>query len=79
MAIFVTSDAGYIGINYINFWFASYDELIINLDKLTYVENLQNIELSNRSKKYKFFKGDIFDVNLVSETLNKYILEDDLP
>jgi dTDP-glucose 4,6-dehydratase len=75
MAIFVSGDAVYTGSNFINSWFASYDELIVNIDKLTYVVNLQNIELSNRSKKYKFFKRDTCDVNVVSETLNKYILK----
>ena len=43
MAILVTGGAGFIGSNFVLDWLADSDELVINLDKLTYAGNLQNL------------------------------------
>ena len=41
--ILVTGGAGFIGSNFVLDWLAQSDEQIINLDKLTYAGNLQNL------------------------------------
>ena len=72
MKILVTGGAGFIGSNFIRFLFNKYQEYsIVNLDKLTYagnLENLKDIEEQDRSggKRYKFIKGDIADSKLVA-------------
>lgn len=65
----VTGGAGFIGSNYINYMLKKYGEeiRIINLDKLTYAGNLENLKDAEKSKNYIFVKGDICDKALVSE------------
>ncbi|MDH4344358.1 MAG: GDP-mannose 4,6-dehydratase, partial [Nitrospira sp.] len=43
MSILVTGGAGFIGSNFVLDWLAQHDELVINLDKLTYAGNLENL------------------------------------
>ena len=43
MTILVTGGAGFIGSNFVLDWLAIEDELVINLDKLTYAGNLENL------------------------------------
>ncbi|MEW7289542.1 dTDP-glucose 4,6-dehydratase [Aquimarina sp. 2304DJ70-9] len=62
--ILITGGAGFIGSNYINFKSKDYDLKLINLDKLTYAADLDNIE-ENNNINYFFIKGDICDWNLV--------------
>lgn len=78
--ILVTGGAGFIGSNFIRYELENYDDVvIINLDKLTYagnLENLKNIELefgvSSKGQKprYFFVKGDICDRKLVDSLLS---------
>lgn len=65
----VTGGAGFIGSNYINFMFKKYGDSIriINLDKLTYAGNLENLKSVEDKKNYTFVRGDICDKDLVSE------------
>ena len=55
----VTGGAGFIGSNFINYLHNNYEDYIINLDKLSYGSNLNNIEIS--SDRYKFIKKSIGD------------------
>ena len=55
----VTGGAGFIGSNFINYLHNNYEDYIINLDKLSYGSNLNNIEIS--SDKYKFIRKSIGD------------------
>ena len=55
----VTGGAGFIGSNFINYLHNTYEDYIINLDKLSYGSNLNNIEIS--SDRYKFIKKSIGD------------------
>jgi dTDP-glucose 4,6-dehydratase len=43
MTILVTGGAGFIGSNFVLDWLAQCDETVVNLDKLTYAGNLQNL------------------------------------
>lgn len=63
----VTGGAGFIGSNYIHYLFDKFgdDVNIINLDKLTYAGNLENLRDVEDKKNYRFVKGDICDANVV--------------
>ena len=66
----ITGGAGFIGSNFIHYLFGHYNDIeIINLDKLTYAGNLDNLkDIENRSD-YKFVKGDICDRELVEDLM----------
>lgn len=70
----VTGGAGFIGSNYIQYLFNTYDDNIrvINLDKLTYAGNLENLESVSSRKGYHFVKGDICDTALVQSLFSDY-------
>ena len=72
MAILVTGSAGFIGSNFVLDWLAGSDEPVINLDKLTYAGNLENLASLKDNPNHIFVHGDIGDVKLVSELLEKY-------
>jgi len=66
--ILVTGGAGFIGSNFIRYILHEYPQYkIINLDKLTYAGNLDNLRDIDINQNYKFIKGDICD----SKILNK--------
>lgn len=66
----VTGGAGFIGSNYIHFLLRTYDDvLVINLDKLTYAGNLNNLRDVQQDARYRFVKGDICDRALVNELM----------
>ncbi len=67
--ILVTGGAGFIGSNFVLDWLAQTDEPIINLDKLTYAGNMNNLVTLNQDKRHIFIKGDICDTALVASLL----------
>ena len=68
MKLLVTGGAGFIASNYIRYVFSAYpDYRIINLDKLTYAGNLENLKDIESSDKYTFIKGDICDGNALKD------------
>jgi dTDP-glucose 4,6-dehydratase len=68
----VTGGAGFIGSNFILEWLNSCSEPVVNLDKLTYAGNLQNLEMLTDNPDHIFVKGDIGDKILIPDLLNKY-------
>jgi dTDP-glucose 4,6-dehydratase len=71
--ILVTGGAGFIGSNFINYILNKRDDyFIVNLDKLTYAGNLENLEPSEKKKNYRFVKGDITNHELVNYIFQKY-------
>jgi len=71
--ILVTGGAGFIGSNYINHILDERDDYnIINLDKLTYAGNLENLKKSESKNNYQFIKGDIGNAELVRYIFEKY-------
>ena len=70
--ILITGGSGFIGANFIINWFNEKDEPIVNLDKLTYAANQNNLLTLNKSDKYFFEKGSIEDSSLVTSLLEKY-------
>jgi dTDP-glucose 4,6-dehydratase len=69
MAILVTGGAGFIGSNFILDWLGQSDEAVINLDKLTYAGNLENLASLADNPRYVFVQGDIADRALLDELL----------
>jgi len=70
--ILVTGGAGFIGSNYISTILTSSDDFIVNLDKLTYAGNLENLQSIESNKNYQFVKGDITNSELVDYIFSKY-------
>ena len=72
MSILVTGGAGFIGSNFVLDWLGQSDEKIINVDKLTYAGNLENLASLQGDSRHVFVKGDIGDFALVSQLLAEY-------
>lgn len=70
--ILVTGCAGFIGSNFVHTWLESRDEPIVNLDKLTYAGNLDNLSALAQDPRHIFVQGDIGDRTLVEALLAKY-------
>lgn len=70
--IFVTGGAGFIGSNFILNWFSKSSEPIVNIDKLTYAGNLENLETLNNHPGYKFSQTDITDAAVIADLFRKY-------
>src|SRR5579875_1642584 len=70
--ILTTGGAGFIGSNFVLDWFAASDEPLVNLDKLTYAGNLDNLASLRDNPKHLFVKGDIGDVELLRCLLNEH-------
>jgi dTDP-glucose 4,6-dehydratase len=71
--ILVTGGAGFIASNFINYVLVKRDDYnIINLDKLTYAGNLENLIPSQEKKNYHFVKGDITNSELADFIFKKY-------
>ncbi len=70
MKILVTGGAGFIGSAFVRLMLASDPTVrILNLDKLTYAGNLENLEPVASSPRYRFISGDICDPALVDRLL----------
>ena len=70
MKILVTGGAGFIGSNFILYWIKNHpQDQIINLDKLTYAGNLENLKSVESNANYKFVKGDIIDAEAVGKIM----------
>lgn len=66
MKILITGGAGFIGSNFVHYMVKRYpDYTLINLDKLTYAGNLENLKSVENAPNYRFLKGDILDRELL--------------
>lgn len=72
MTILVTGGCGFIGSNFVLEWLASQNETVINLDKLTYAGNPNNLVSLEHDDRYIFEKGDICDATFFEKLLVKY-------
>tara|TARA_R110002073_G_scaffold37866_4_gene109163 strand:- start:34020 stop:35078 length:1059 start_codon:yes stop_codon:yes gene_type:complete len=72
MTILITGGAGFIGSNFAIDWLASNDERIVNLDKLTYAGNLENLQSLEGDDRHQFVHGDIGDAGLVGRLLQEH-------
>ena len=73
--ILITGGAGFIGSNFVPYFLEKHPEYnVINLDKLTYAGNLENLTECEDNPRYRFVKGDICDAELV----NRLFAENDI-
>lgn len=73
--LLITGGAGFIGSHVVRLFVNKYpDYQIVNLDKLTYAGNLNNIKDIENKPNYSFVKGDITDAAFINElfTLHKF-------
>jgi len=69
MRLLVTGGLGFIGSNFINYWLSNYpDDDIVNVDKVTYAANFDNISEPN-NRNYRFVKADINDKKVMEELI----------
>jgi dTDP-glucose 4,6-dehydratase len=72
MTILVTGGAGFIGANFVLDWLAQSDEPVINLDKLTYAGNVDNLSSLAGDARHLFVHGDIGDSALVARLMSEH-------
>jgi len=66
--ILITGGAGFIGSNFIRLFLNKYSNFkIVNLDKLTYAGNKNNLKGVEKDPRYEFVKGDICDKGIVEK------------
>ena len=70
--ILVTGGAGFIGSNFVLDWLDGIDEPVLNLDKLTYAGNLQNLSSLKDDSRHLFVRGDIGDSELMTRLLGEH-------
>ncbi len=76
MRILVTGGAGFIGSNFVRMILDEHkDCFVVNLDKLTYAGNLQNLDGYMDNANHKFVKGDICDGKIVEDIIKEHKIE----
>ena len=73
MKVLVTGGAGFIGSNFVPYFCKKYPEYhVINIDKLTYAGDLNNLKDCENDPNYTFVQGDICDEKLIEDLFIKY-------
>lgn len=70
--LLVTGGSGFIGTNFIYQWFQEETSFIVNIDKLTYAGNKENIPEKKYEERYAFHQGDICDRQFLNELFSRY-------
>lgn len=72
----VTGGAGFIGSNFILYVLSRYDDVrVVNLDKLTYAGNLENLKSAEGDPRHVFVQGDVCDGALVDGLFREYVFD----
>lgn len=72
MKLLVTGGAGFIGSNFLRLILTEDDWAVVNLDKLTYAGNLENLIALKDHPRYSFIRGSISDAKLVDAIFKQY-------
>ncbi|MDR2613788.1 MAG: dTDP-glucose 4,6-dehydratase, partial [Candidatus Accumulibacter sp.] len=72
MTVLVTGGAGFIGSNFVIDWLEERDEPVINLDKLSYAGNLENLAGLKGDPRHAFIRGDIGDGPFIEKLLRRH-------
>ena len=76
MKLLVTGGAGFIGSNFVLYWLKKYpQDKIVNLDKLTYAGNLENLKSIEKNPNYVFVREDICNSQSVNSLINNYQID----
>lgn len=70
--IFITGGAGFIGSNFVLDWLSRHDEPVVNLDKLTYAGNMNNLAIVRQDPRHIFVQGDIGDTVRIAALLAEH-------
>ena len=74
--ILITGGAGFIGSHVVRRFVTTYPNYqIVNLDKLTYAGNLENLRDVENATNYKFVKGDIVDASFIQNLFDNFIFK----
>jgi len=74
--ILVTGGAGFIGSNFVRMALTEHDDcFVVNLDKLTYAGNLENLKGVLEHSNHKFIKGDICDGPTITQIIDRYKID----
>ncbi|MGD9478978.1 dTDP-glucose 4,6-dehydratase [Shinella sp. G-2] len=73
MTIFVTGGAGFIGSNFILDWLSASDETVVNIDKLTYAGNPDNLRSLAGNARHVFVQADIGDSDVIRALLTEHM------
>lgn len=72
----VTGGAGFIGSNFVLYMLNKYDDVnIINVDKLTYAGNLENLKSVEKNPRYTFYQADICDREAITHIFEKHDID----
>ncbi|WP_150047611.1 dTDP-glucose 4,6-dehydratase [Methylomonas rhizoryzae] len=74
MTILVTGGAGFIGSNFVLDWLAANDEALVNVDKLTYAGNPENLTSLQGDPRHLFVQADIGDFARLSALLRDHAI-----
>lgn len=75
-SILITGGAGFIGSSVVRLFVQKYPNYrIVNLDKLTYAGNLENLSEVENAENYSFVKGDILDIELLSMIFKEHNID----
>jgi dTDP-glucose 4,6-dehydratase len=70
MRILVTGGAGFIGSHFARYWLRRYpDDDVVNLDKLTYAGNTENLAEVRDDRRHRFIRGDVCDRDTVNQAI----------
>ncbi|WP_203256644.1 dTDP-glucose 4,6-dehydratase [Hyunsoonleella ulvae] len=73
MTILITGGAGFIGSNFIKYYLDKYPAVqVLNIDKLTYAGNLNNLNEVAKNPRYQFVHGDICNKDLINQLFEEY-------
>ncbi|OPX84725.1 MAG: dTDP-glucose 4,6-dehydratase [Pelotomaculum sp. PtaB.Bin104] len=75
MKLLVTGGAGFIGSNFVRFILAESNWQVVNIDKLTYAGNLENLADIKDNPRYTFVRGDIAEIRLVDEVFKQHKID----
>jgi len=74
--ILITGGAGFIGSHVVRLFVTKYPEYrIVNLDKLTYAGNLENLSDIEHKPNYIFVKGDITDTDFIQNLFQEFLFD----